>query len=340
MANFAKKFEGAESPDIEFVDFGKVFESGDRAAIMKAKILLTNMHDGLYCETFPIPTEQEDVSVWIKNLEDGPKKGQHIYTCFGRNLNSINPEVLGFAIADIGGASNCGLIEYIVRKKGYSDKLTGKSMLAYVEKELNNLNEAVNGQKLKGIFWEANDPAKIEYDEAHPDYSVDCMAPQKRVDLIEKKFGAKLLGFDYTQGPLEECSSVAEVEENICSELKLFQYNASEYSDLTPQDIKNYICHFNKTVNNSEHPRDLQSPEINRMMNQLDVMIEHNIPVLSQNQTVEHKQLLNKYADKLPADLEQKVEAERKSAVKITSHKDERKSFNPQFTRNAGYLYH
>ena len=310
MTKISQPFEGAESPDIEYVDFGKVFESGNIAEIARAKRLLKQMHDGLYCKTFPIPTEQEDVSVWIDLLEKDRKEGQHIYTCFGRNLDTNHPEILGFVIADIGGSSNCGLIEYVVREKGYSDQLTGKSMLSYVEKELNELNMVVNGQKLKGIFWEANDPEKIEYDEKNPDYSVDCMAPQKRVDLIKKKFGAKLLGFDYTQGPLEECSSPEEVAENICSELKLFQYNADEYPDLTAQDVKKYICHFNKIVNNSDHPRDLKSPEIDRMMNQLEIMIAYDIPVLSEKQTPEQKALLEKYADRLPPELEKKVEEE------------------------------
>ena len=108
MLNLAKTFDGAKSPDIEFVDFGKVFAGGDAAAIAQAKKLLVKMHDGLYCETFPIPSEQEDVGVWINVLEQGPEKGQHIYACFGRNLDSSAPEVLGFAIADIGGGATAG----------------------------------------------------------------------------------------------------------------------------------------------------------------------------------------------------------------------------------------
>ena len=193
--------------------------------------------------------------------------------------------------------------------------LTGKAMADYAERELNKLNIAVNGQKLKGIFWEANDPQKVIYDEAHPDYAVDCMTPQKRIDLIEQKYGAKLLGFDYTQGPLKKCDTPQEVAENICSDLKLFQYNAEKYPHLTAQDIKNYVCHFNKIVNGSAHPRNLQSPQIDRMMNELEVMIAYDIPVLAARQTPEHKALLAEYADKLPADLAQKVMAEQAAAI-------------------------
>ena len=146
MSMISKPFEGAKSPDIEYIDFGKVFEKGNSAEIARAKVVLKKMHSGLYCKTFPIPTEQEDVGVWIDCLEKGPKEGQHIYTCFGRRLSSNNPEILGFVIADIGGSSNCGLIEYVVREKGCSDQLTGKSMLAYVEKELNELNMLLMGK--------------------------------------------------------------------------------------------------------------------------------------------------------------------------------------------------
>ena len=45
-------------------------------------------------------------------------------------------------------------------------------------------------------------------------------------------------------------------------------------------------------------------------MNNLEVMIEYNIPVLSEKQTPEQKALLEKYADKLPPELEKNVAKE------------------------------
>ena len=337
MTSLVEPFVDAQASDIECINFTKAYETANIAEKARLKSLITQMHDGLYCETFPIETEQEDVSVWIDLLEKGAKEGQHIYTCFGRNLNTVHPEILGFVIADIGADSNCGLIEYVVRKKGYTDQLSGKSMLSYVAKELNDLNMQINGQKLKGIFWEANDPAKIQYDENNPDFMVDCMAPQKRIDLIQTRYGARLLGFDYTQGPLEECKTPQEVAESICSALKLFQYNAAEYKDLTAKDIKNYICCFNKVTNNSDHPRHLRSPEMDRMMNQLDLMIEYNIPVLEEKQTADQKELLIRYAEVLPDELHKKVQEEVMKAYH--GKKNSKKSQNMfQYKESQGRL--
>ena len=282
---FVQSFANNGSLNVEYVNLSRAFEMADENEKKDLTRLTKQLHAGLYCETFTIDEEREDVSVWLKLLKRGRLKGQHIYCVFGLNLASENPDILGFAITDVGGNTNCGLIEYVVRRKGFGAVLKGKDMLAYIEKELNVLNEELNHQKLKGIFWEANDPAKLRDDQ-------DCMSPQKRIDLIQTQYGAKELGFDYVQGPLEECATPKEVALKICKNLKLFQFHADAYPDLTAQDIKNYICRFNKVVNNSDHPRDLKSPEINKMMDQLDLMIEYNIPVLKERQTLKQRALL------------------------------------------------
>ena len=45
-------------------------------------------------------------------------------------------------------------------------------------------------------------------------------------------------------------------------------------------------------VNGSSHPRDLKNPEIDKMMDELEVMINHNIPVLLEHQTPEQRTLI------------------------------------------------
>ena len=53
-------------------------------------------------------------------------------------------------------------------------------MCEHAEKGLRELNQKINKQPLKAIFWEVNDPAKIAYDENDPNRNmIDCMAPQK-----------------------------------------------------------------------------------------------------------------------------------------------------------------
>jgi len=293
MKRFVQVFSSKDRLNIEYINLSTAFETATDSEKKELTRLVKQMHAGLYCQTFTIEQEREDVSVWLKMLEKGPLSGQHIYVAFGCNLSTPKPDILGFTIADIGGNTNCGLIEYIVRKQGFSSVLKGKDMLSYVEGELNNLNMVLNDCRLKGIFWEANDPSKLGYDENAPDKNIDCMSPQKRIDLIKKSYGAKELGFDYIQGPLQECDSPREVAEKICSNLKLFLFNADSYPDLTAQDIKNYICRFNKVVNGANHPRDLKNPEINKMMDELDVMIKYDIPVLLENQTPKQRTLIS-----------------------------------------------
>ena len=282
---FVQIFNHKSDFQIEYINFNQAYENATEVEKKQLENLIKKMHAGLYTQTFIIPQEREDVSVWLNVLRVGPLEGQCLYMVFGRALSTSNPDILGFVIADIGGDSNCGLVEYIVRKKGFSTVLSGVDMLAMMEKELNLLNIELNGQPLKGIFWESNDPQKVRADE-------DCMSPQKRIDLIIKKYGAKELGFDYVQGPLEECSDSQTVADKICTNLKLFLYNANSYPHLTAQDIKNYICRFNQVANKSNHPRDLKSPEIDRMMDELDVMIENNIPVVLEQQTPQQRILI------------------------------------------------
>ena len=63
---------------------------------------------------------------------------------------------------------------------------------------------------------------------------IDCMAPQKRIDLIESRFGCQKLGFDYIQGPLDPCSTPDEVADGVCEELLLYQYKAQNIPMLPP----------------------------------------------------------------------------------------------------------
>ena len=282
---FVKTFSENSGIKIEYINLSKSFDIASEEEKKDLTHIVKKMHAGLYSHTFTIKQEREDVSVWLKMLQSGLKNSQHIYVVFGRHLATEKPEILGFTIADIGGHTNCGLIEYVVRKRGFSSVLKGKDMLSYLEKELQTLNQNLTGQKLKGIFWEANDPLKT-------DPSTDCMSPQKRIDLIENEYGAKALGFSYIQGPLCPCKTPEEVESLICTNLKFYLFNANAYPNLTAQDIKNYIFHFNKIVNGAQNPRDLKSPEINKMMDELEFMIEHNISPILEKQTPEQRAML------------------------------------------------
>ena len=282
---FVKTFSESADTKIEYINLSKAFDEASKSEKKDLVHLVENMYFGLYSETFTIEEEREGLDFWLDVLNKGSKKGQRIYVIFGYNLSTPTPDIIGFTIANIGGRSNCGQIDYVVRKRNFSSVLRGRDMLSYTEKELNALNKKLTGQKLKGIFWEANDPLKT-------DPSADCMPPQKRIDLIQKRFGAKELGFHYTQVPLFPCQTQQEAESLICTNLKLYLYNAQVYPDLTAQDVKNYICAFSKAINGLENPRNFKSPELNKMLNELDLMIEHHISPLLEKQTPEQRAML------------------------------------------------
>lgn len=189
--SISKPFPTRSGSDIEYVSFNDAFETGSPVDKRKAEKLLANIHGGLYNDTFPIPCEQESLDYWLNNLRNGREKGQQLLTAFGRNLDSDNPEIMGFICCRVLADSNCALIDYVIRDKDYAGELRGIEMCEHAEKGLKDLNMRINGQPLKAIFWEVNDPAKIEYDENNPDPMIDCMAPQKELILLNVNSDAK-----------------------------------------------------------------------------------------------------------------------------------------------------
>ena len=278
--------------DIEIADFTEIFESKNVNQIKTATDLLIKIHRGIYSRTFPLSNEQEQVEYWLENLSSGVEKGRHIYVAFGYNLFSDNPDVVGFAVGGIAGKSSCGLMEYLVRDKKYSKVLSGKQICEYVETRLQEINLRVNNESLKAILWEANNPEKIRYDENNPDPMVDCMSPKKRCDLIENRYGGKRIGIDYVQGPLSPCKNEEDIKNGMCETLILYLYNADNYHNFNAKDLYNYICCFNEDVNGVYNPYDFKHFGMDKMMRQLQMMTDNDIPLLLEQQTEKQIKML------------------------------------------------
>lgn len=275
------------SNKIEILDFSAVFDSKDTSKITQAQRLLRRVHKDVYCQFFPLENEQESVDCWLDLLRLGSVKGQHVYMVFGRDLYSSDPEIMAFIAASITGSSSCGLIEYIIRKKEYSDCLNGLNICHLMVNRLQELNLLINHEPLKAVLWEVNDPEKTPYDEQHPDPSIDCMSPQKRRLLLEQKYRAKRIGIDYVQGPLRPCQTAEEINRMSCENLLLYLYDAANFPHFRAEDLYQYICCFNQITNEHKNPFDLRHTGINKMMNQILLMIDQNIPVLAERQTPE-----------------------------------------------------
>jgi len=293
MPTISKPFPKADG--VECVDFNEIYDHGNPTEKRLAKKLLTRAHKGIYCKTFPIPSEQEALSDWLDRLEKGDDEELQIFSVFGKNLNSNNPEIMGMIVSSYCKGTSIGLINYVIREKDYKGQLSGKDLCEHHEKLMEDMARQIDNQELKGILWEANDPAKIEWDENDLNrFEVDCMAPQKRVDHIEKNFGCKLLGFDYVQAPLSPCESLEEVREKTCKELLMYSYNADKYRNMTAKDLTDYLIVFSRSLNGASHPSKLGDEDITKMMNQLKKMEKDNIPLLKRLQTPEQQEALNK----------------------------------------------
>ena len=278
-----------QEKNVECVDLNEIFRNGSPKDKVRAGNLLKEAHQGIYQKTFPIPSEQEDLADWMDRLRTGdtPQELQ-VFSVFGKNLDSKDPEIMGMIVSSYYKGTGVGLINYVIREKEFREDLKGKQLCKHHEKTLEDLCMRIDNKPLKMILWEANDPSKIEWDENSPDrFEVDCMAPQKRVDHIEKNFGCKRIGIDYAQAPLSECESYKDVEDGVCDELLLYSYNAEKYNKATVEDVEKYMITFSQALNGAKNPKDLKHPALVTMMNQLETMKKQSIPLLKYQQTDE-----------------------------------------------------
>lgn len=303
MSNLTPFVHQSKTDGVEYLDFNEVFTKGGDEAKADASALLEKLHAGIYCKTFPLANEQEAVEDWLERLHKGEEqKPQQFFTMYGKGIDTANPETVGFIVSEYYNGTGCGLYNYVLRDEKYKSKgehpFPAKEMCDHHMELMESECLKADGHNLKGALWEANDPKKIQWDEKNPDFEVDCMSPAKRVEHIEKKFGAKKLGFDYVQTPLTPCKSNAQAQQDTCEDLLFYQYGAKDHPDLKPQDVKKFLTTFAQNFSEVEHPTDLKVPSVNKMMGQLHEMEAHNIPMLEEKQTHIQKTLLNKIPDK------------------------------------------
>lgn len=292
--SIVEPFKTKNSAEIECVIFSNAYNSQDPEKISKAEKLLTEVHDGIYVEHFPLEDEQEPVDVWQGMLEAGDKEGKHVYIAFGKDLDTDHPQIMGFVAAGL--YDNSGLIEYIIRTKDAASELRGTEIVDKAISELNKLSHTVNGKDLNAVYWELNDPEKVEYDENNPDPTVDCMSPQKRLELVQSRYNGKLLGFDYAQAPLTE-------GQNVCSDLRLARIDvkkpdpnesAEEKNRREARELRDYLRDFTYVLT-ERNPDEIaaKEPKIRIMFNQVNLMIAKGISPLESAQTDEQKAMLD-----------------------------------------------
>jgi len=297
----SKPYHTVSGHNIECVDLNDAFEKGSPVDKRKAEKLLATVHAGIYCDAFPIPCEQESLEYWLGNLQNGRENGQQLLSVFGKNLDSKDPEIMGFICSRTLNDSNCALIDYIIRVKKHEHIISGAEISDHAEKGLNELNMLLNGEPLKAIFWEVNDPAKIKWDENDPNrHEVDCMDPEKRIKIISGKgYEAEEVGFGFVQGPLDVCETQEEIDEGICDTLKLYKLKSQKYNKTTVEDARKFVINYNKRTNGMDDPRKLNNGRMTEMMDQLDLMKKLDIPLMEKMQTEEQQEMIQNASEML-----------------------------------------
>lgn len=283
---FVRKFKN----NIECLNLWEVFSKGTLKEKTFALRLLKQAYDEIYIKTFPIPSEQESFDTWENSCFEMHKKKEldvQTFTIFGFDLAS-KPILIAFIATSFYKSSATGLIDYIVRLKDFRHILSALEICTYQTVTLQEICRKFDNTDLKMILWEANDPQKIEWDPLKPDYTVDCMDPQKRIDTIENHLNCARIGCDYVQVPIHCVKTDEEIAEGLCDNLLLYMYNAPTYQDATAEDLENWLCTFSKSLN-GYFPNELNHPLISKMMKQVAYMKKKHVPILYQKQTPQQR---------------------------------------------------
>lgn len=273
---------------IERVDFNEVFATGSDADKHTAEALLEKIHAGIYCSTFPIPSEQEALGDWVERLHKGDAhEPRQFFTAYGRNLDDPeHAEIVGFIVSEYYNGTRTGLFNYVLRDKHYSNAFPAKEMCDHHMNLMQHACKQIDGTSLKGALWEANDPHHEDFKDGAWREN-DCMDPAKRCSHIEQHFGARRLGFNYAQSPLEALDDANDRRDMTCDALLLYQYDADHYPDFNAHDVKAFLSKFRHSFSGAAHDGDhLDVPALAKMDNQLAEMMTHDIPVRADQQTM------------------------------------------------------
>lgn len=191
----------------------------------KSLALLAKAYKEVYEAAFPIREERESLATWLENL-----KGKNIVaitiSILGENLDTPHPTIKAMAVGYYYRQQDVGLLAYLATAPSFRDQGLGRTMNNANNEALLEFSGRM-GKKLKGIFLECNDPAKIAPEN-------DVMNPTTRIKIYEK-WGAVVLPIDYIQPPLETGGAK-------CDTLKLLAYphpDTGKYP--TKSEIKAYL---------------------------------------------------------------------------------------------------
>jgi len=157
--------------------------------------LMRRAYDEIYIPAFPIEDERDSREKIEAGLRDPNANVKRVILLAGRGLKDPDPAKADLAAIGIGYYYNtgAGLLAYNAVSPDLQGGGFGKMM---VQGRIRGLQEvaAENGQELKTVVIEVNNPAVVKPED-------DSMDPKTRIAIFEK-WGAKVVPVDYVQPPL------------------------------------------------------------------------------------------------------------------------------------------
>jgi GNAT superfamily N-acetyltransferase len=156
--------------------------------------LLQAFYAELYVPAFPIPTEQEDPTVWAPRLWGASDRLELHILVAGHNLAEPSRRVLAGGVAfELYRESRCGLITYLIvapslRRHGLGRRLVTRAVQMLDQRALRL------GSQLRAIFAETNDPSLVSA-------TCDSMDPHRRVEAL-RQLGGRVVSMEYVQPEL------------------------------------------------------------------------------------------------------------------------------------------
>ena len=234
--------------------------------------------DALYCKTFPLLEEQEDVNDWIANLrkskddlgnERNPKlfisahftdipKASKLADEIAKLMDEKEKEdsltkekegALAIALKEFTALTvgfivterynkDAVLFNYVIRNKDFAKKTINHEACPAINMINHTLEQC---GEVNAIFWEANDPKKTPFfdKDGNPDFTVDVMDPHRRIEILEEGYGAIAIKFKWVQPPLSP-------EQEMCDTLFLYSFPTKDGTITAKQKAEALIKFVNK----------------------------------------------------------------------------------------------
>jgi len=219
--------------------------------------LLSKAYKDIYEPAFPMEEERESLESWLDTLRGGNPVVKIVIAIVGEKIDTETPVIKGISVGCYYNEEDVGLLAYNAIAPEFRNEGLGRVMVEARKQALLGMAKK-NGNPLKGVFIECNDPDKVTPEE-------DCMDPALRLKIFQK-WGAKVMPIDYVQPALTK-------ESEKCEKLKLLAYPHPESGEYpAPDGIKGFVNGIYNELARHNGSTPSEDPDRIRIMAQIDAL--------------------------------------------------------------------